>query len=525
MIYEDNIILKKPMKMDIRFGLTYPNVYKTAMSSLGYQIVYNIINERTDTFCERIVYPNNRSIETNSPLKDFNIIGFSLQYEQDYFNLLKILKKGDIPLKRENRSENDPLIIAGGPCASSNPTPLNDFIDIFIVGEGEVILNKFLDKYKELNNPKKELDKFLEIDGIYIPEYNNKTQLTLIENMDNGYHIENPIVIKTNEKEFEPVFKNAILINVSRGCSRGCRFCMSGYLYRPTRETSKEKLIDICEKSRKNSQLNRVALIGGAVSDYSNIDDLISELLERGFEVSTPSLRIESINKKTLRLLKESGLKTLTIAPETIYKLRKSLNKNIPDEIIKELIKNAIEIGFNIKLYFLIGVPGEKEEDLEELVKYIKEIDSMKKLSNKKISIKFSINPLIPKPHTPLQWDKYDLKSIKKKIKYLKKELKDVNIKIDSGKLGLIQYILSCGDSSIGKLLEKSLNEKILLKEWSKHIPHYDIDDELPWDIIDIGLDDDFLKEEREKMSKLELTPYCIEDGCYNCGNCDDKTR
>lgn len=525
MIYENNIVLKKPMQMDIRFGLTYPNVYKTAMSSLGYQIVYKLINEREDTFCERIVYPNTRSIETNSPLKDFDIIGFSLQYEQDYFNLLEILKKGDIPLKREDRTENDPLIIAGGPCASSNPAPLSDFIDIFIVGEGEAILNKFLNIYKKLKNPRKELEKFLEINGIYISKFHNKTQIALIENMDNAYHIENPIIIKTNEKEYEPVFKNAILLNVSRGCSRGCRFCMSGYLYRPTRESSIEKLIEICEKSRENTQVNKVVLIGGAVSDYSNIEKLISELLKRNFEISTPSLRIESINKKTLELLKKSGLKTLTIAPETIYKLRRLLNKNIPDDTIKQVIENAIKMGFNIKLYFLIGIPSEDKEDLKELVKYIKEIDSMKSLSKDKITIKFSINPLIPKPHTPIQWDQYDLKSIKKKIKYLRKELKNINIKIDSGKLGLIQYILSCGDSTVGKLLEKSLTEKVLLKEWNKHLPHYKINDELPWDIIDIGLNDDYLKKERKKMSKLELTPYCIEDGCYNCGNCDEKTQ
>lgn len=525
MFYEKNIIQKNPMKADIRFASVYPNIYRTAMSSLGYQIIYNLINDRDDSYCERVIYPSTRSLETNSPLKDFDIISFTLQYEQDYFNLLKILKDSEIAINKEDRRDNDPLIIAGGPCASSNPLPLSNFIDIFIIGEGEVILNKFLDKYKEISKTRKvkdSLKSFLDIKGIYIPKFNNKTKLAIVKDMDNIYNITKPIITETDDEELKPVFSKSLLLNVSRACTRGCRFCMSSYLYRPMREAKLEKLIKIAETSRNETNLNKISLIGAAVSDYNNINLLIKSLEKRGFEISTPSMRIESITKETIANLKNSGLKTLTIAPESIYPLRKSINKDIPDEKIFEVINYALDLNLNIKLYFLIGLPGENKKDIEDLANYMKSIDSMKYDENNKIkgTVKFSVNPLIPKPHTPLQWKNYDLKDIKSKIKYLKKEMKGKDIKFDSAKMGLIQYILSCGDKDIGKLLEKSLKQKITIKEWKENSPQYNLEDKLPWDIININLDHNFLKEEYGKIAKKEQTPWCVTNGCYNCGAC-----
>jgi len=534
MIYEENIIIKKPMKVDLRVASVYPNVYKTAMSSLGYQIIYGLINERHDSWCERIVYPNIRSIESNSPVKDFDIISFSLQYEQDYFNMVKILKKADIPIKREERLEeskkrnnngdegnaNIPLIIAGGPCATANPIPISDFIDIFVIGEAEAVLNDFLDKYKTLKNPHDEIDSFSSIKGIYIPAVNNKVEKAIVKDMDNAYHITKPIVVKTEKKEdeeFLPVFGNSILLNVSRGCTRGCRFCMSGYLYRPVRETPLKKLFAIAEESRKNTTLNKVSLIGAAVSDYSKIDELTIGLLNRGFQISTPSLRVESITKETLKSLKESGAKTITIAPESIYSLRKSINKDISDEKIFEVVKSIANFGLNAKMYFLIGLPNETKEDVDELAVYIKKIDSLKANN----SIKFSINPMIPKPHTPMQWEGYNLKDIKSKIKYLKTQLKGINIKFDSAKMGLIQYVLTCKGKEIGTLLEKSLENKVPMKEWKEYSNGYNLNDKLPWENIDIGLKQNFLKKERKKMFNKELTPWCEEEPCYNCGSCN----
>lgn len=514
MLYEENIVKKNYKNINIRFGLIYPNVYKVAMSSLGYQILYNLLNDREDTWCERIIYPNNRSIESNSPGRNFNILSFTIQFEEDYFNLVKLLKSMNIPLYSKDRTDKDPLIIAGGPCVTANPMPISPFIDIFIIGEGEAVLNDFLNIYKTLNNPRKELNRFLELNGIYIPKFNNETEIALVEDMNQAYYIKYPIIIHTDNDDYKPVFGNSILLNVSRGCTRGCRFCMSGYLYRPTRESPLEKLIEQCEICRKNSKLNRVALIGPAISDYSEIDKLTLELSKRGFEISTPSMRIETITKDSLISLKKSGEKTLTIAPESIYSLRHSINKNIKDEKIIEVIEKAVEIGFNLKLYFIIGFPNETKENIDELVDFIKEINSKKR---KGTSIKFSVNPLIPKAQTPLQWETYDVNSIKSKIRYLKKHLKGINIKFDSAKLGLKQFVLSCGDKKISKLIADSLDKNINLNTWKKYTPHYNTEDELPWSNINIGYNKDFLKKEREKINTQELTPWCDKEGCYNC--------
>lgn len=515
MLYEKNIFQKNIKSIDIRMGLAYPNIYKTAMSSLGYNILYNQINEREDCWCERIIFPNPKSIESNTPSKYFDIISFTIQFEEDYFNVLNMLKNAEIPLKREDRNESDPLIIAGGPCATANPMPISDYIDLFVIGEGETVIDNILDTYQ---NHGKNLEKYLEIESIYIPKYNNNTKINIIQNMDDAYHITEPIVSKSDDENYQTIFNNSIILNVSRGCTRGCRFCMSGYLYRPMRETEYKKLIDIAIKNRENTDINKITLIGAAVSDYHNLENLISGLEKEGFQISTPSLRIESITKETLASLKKSGLKTITLAPESTEELRKVINKEILEEKIFTVIKNAVELDFKIKLYFLIGIPGETMDDIKELCQYMKNIAEM---HNSIKNVKFSVNPLIPKPHTPLQWEPYDFKDIKKKTRYINKEMRKYNIKCESPKKGLIQYILSCGNRSIGAIIEKSLTKQPTLKEWRELLPEYDIDDSLPWDNIDVGVNKRFLKIENKRLRNLKQTPWCEESPCYNCGSCE----
>ena len=515
MLYEKNIFQKNIKSIDIRMGLAYPNIYKTAMSSLGYNILYNQINEREDCWCERIIFPNLKSIESNTPSKYFDIISFTIQFEEDYFNVLNMLKNAEIPLKREDRNESDPLIIAGGPCATANPMPISDYIDLFVIGEGETVIDNILDTYQ---NHGKNLEKYLEIESIYIPKYNNNTKINIIQNMDDAYHITEPIVSKSDDENYQTIFNNSIMLNVSRGCTRGCRFCMSGYLYRPMRETEYKKLIDIAIKNRENTDINKITLIGAAVSDYHNLENLISGLEKEGFQISTPSLRIESITKETLASLKKSGLKTITLAPESTEELRKVINKEILEEKIFTVIKNAVELDFKIKLYFLIGIPGETMDDIKELCQYMKNIAEM---HNSIKNVKFSVNPLIPKPHTPLQWEPYDFKDIKKKTRYINKEMRKYNIKCESPKKGLIQYILSCGNRGIGAIIEKSLTKQPTLKEWRELLPEYDIDDSLPWDNIDVGVNKRFLKIENKRLRNLKQTPWCEESPCYNCGSCE----
>lgn len=519
MLREKNIFIKNYKQMDVRFALAYPNVYRTAMSSLGYNILYNCINEREDTWCERIIFPETRSLESNTPSKYFDILSFSLQFEEDYFNLIKMLKEAQIPLKREDRGVDDPLIIAGGPCATANPMPLSDYIDLFIIGEGEDVINDLIDVY--LSNPDKNLGKFLDIEGVYIPEYDNKTKIRIIDHMDNAYHITQPIISQSNDEDFQTIFNNSIMLNVSRGCTRGCRFCMAGYLYRPMRQTNYKKLIDIAIENRKNTGLNKVTLIGAAVSDYGDLEKLIHGLENEGFQISTPSLRIESITKDTLETLKKSGLKTITLAPESISNLRKVVNKEILEEKIFTVIKNAVDLDFNIKLYFLIGIPGESFDDVQELCEYMKKIANMH--TNPK-RVRFSVNPVIPKPHTPLQWEGYDFKDIKKKTRYILKEMKNYNIKCESPKKGLIQYTLSCGNRQVGAIIEKSLTKNVILKEWKEISPKYNIDDTLPWNNIDIGVSEKFLKIEHRRLRNLKQTPWCETGPCYNCGVCEKNT-
>ena len=515
MLYEKNIFKKNIKNIDIHLGLAYPNIYRTAMSSLGYNILYNHLNEREDTWCERIIFPSINSIESNTPSRYFDIISFTLQFEEDYFNVLKMLKSAEIPLKREDRTDDDPLIIAGGPCATANPQPLSDYIDMFIIGEGEYVVDEILDRH--LQTEDKNLEKFLDIPGVYIPEYGNKAKIRIVEDMNHAYHITQPVISQSDDDEHQTIFNNSIMLNVSRGCTRGCRFCMSSYLYRPMRQTDYKKLIDIAIKNRENTGLNKITLIGAAVSDYQDLEKLIHGLEDENFQISTPSLRIESITKETLQSLKNSGLKTITLAPESIPKLRKVINKDILEEEIFTVIENAVELDFKIKLYFLIGIPGESMDDIEELCRYMKKIANMHyNIKN----VKFSVNPIIPKPHTPLQWEPYNFKDIKKKTRYIKKEMRKYNIKCESPKKGLIQYILSCGNRGIGAIIEKSLEKQVTLKEWREAIPNYNLDDELPWSNIDVGVNEKFLKIENRRLRNLKQTPWCETSPCYNCGAC-----
>ena len=275
MVYEEkNTVLKSVDDVDIRLGLINPNNYNLAMQTLGYHILYQMLNEREDCFCERIIYPDVESIETNTNLKEFDILSFTIHYTFSYFNLVDMLKKAEVPVLRKNRTNEDPLIIAGGPIVTANPMPLSDFIDIFFIGDGEYVLNDFLDLYNKFENPREHLEEFAKIEGLYIPELNNRTNIALVEDMDKKFHVTKPVIADNNEQNRI----NWIRLEVARGCSRGCRFCMSGYLYRPLRETSVERLVEIAEKTRKNTGFSKIFLSADAIADYSRIDELISSL-------------------------------------------------------------------------------------------------------------------------------------------------------------------------------------------------------------------------------------------------------
>ena len=515
MLLEHNVVMKDLRMVSVRFASCYPNLYRSAMSSLGFHLIYDFLNNREEVYAERVVYPFGKSLETSSVLKDFDIVSFSLQYEEDYSHVLEMMRKGGLNVRKEERTSEDPLIIAGGPCASSNPLPMSPFIDLFLVGDGEAILPRFLEKYQELDDSHQELEVFSEVEGIWVP--GNPVKMTLLKDMKDAWRPIRQVVPETQNKQYIPAFGRAFLLEVSRGCARGCRFCMAGCLYRPRREVGLKTLLETAELGREVTGLDKVALIGAAVSDHSRIELLCHELLERGFQVTTPSLRIESLSGDLLEYLKQSGLKTITIAPESTWRLRKVANKPISDDDIKNAIRTALSLSLNVKLYFMVGLLTETKEDLGDLVNLVKNLDGM---ASRKKSIRISVNPFVPKAHTPFQWAGFNLEDIKSKLRYLRKHIKNRHLKMGSPKNAFIQYILSMGDSNLADIIEISSFRKVPLHEWKKIEPHWDLDSALPWRDVNVGINDEYLKNEYLKALEGDLTPWCETFGCNQCGAC-----
>ncbi len=529
MFREHNVVVKDPLKVEMRFASCYPNLYRSAMSSLGFHIIYDLLNYHDDIYCERVVYPYGKSLETGSPLSDFDVVSFSLQYEQDYPHVLEMLREGGLEVRGKDRSPDDPLVIAGGPCASSNPMPMTPFIDLFILGDGEVILPELVDKIRTMDNPRSQIHELVELEGVFIPNRmdGKKAKLVQLEDMHDAWRPVKQVFPETNNKELIPAFGKSFLLEVSRGCARGCRFCMAGCIYRPRREVDIGTLIKTAKEGRKATGLDKIALIGAAVSDYSQIEKLCQELIELDFQVTTPSLRIESISKNLLESLKESGLKTITIAPESTWRLRKVINKPITDDEIRNTMEIAFKMDLNVKLYFLTGLPTQTHEDLEDMLNLIRDLQDM---APQRDSLRISINPFIPKPHTPFQWAEFNLKNIKQNVKFLKKNLKSRHFKVENPNKAFIQYVLSMGDAALADIIEESSLQKVPLGEWKKYIPTLSIDPsrngdsgELPWKDINVGINDEFLLSEYKKALKGDLTPWCETFGCYNCGAACEK--
>ena len=540
MYHEDNITLKPLDEVDIRIGAIYPDHYENSLLSLGYGLIYHMLNDRDDCYCERIVYPNVESIETATPLKEFDILSFTVHHAEEYFNMMDMLRRADIPILRKDRTSDDPLIIAGGPIVTANPLPISRFIDIICIGEGECILDDVMDTFRKFDNPKDHLEEFLKIKGLYIPEFNNHTDVALIDDMDGKFHITSPFAVRDENG----VIVNTIHLDVLRGCSHGCRFCMAGFVYKPSRETSFERLIEIAEKSRQNSGIDAVYFVGPDLADHSKFFELIDELHERNFTVGFPSMRLEKISRKMLQLLKDSGADRFDLAPESIYRIRRSLNKDFSDETVDNVMRNAFEIGLNLKFLFLMGFPHETEEDVISLARYVKSILKTRDSFDENLEVDFRVSPVVPKPHTPLQWEPFDMDAIESKIDIFLRELEDldlefvgktmlgttytnysINVRLDfnSNEDCYRDYVLSCGGDDVGELImNSSLDSPI--SEWEDYYPAYKPGDELPWDCIDLGYRKSFLEREHRKMFKNVLTPWCGESPCYNCkDNCPDN--
>lgn len=552
-----------PIGVRKHFALAYPNSYFVGMSNLGFHIIYEQINSRKDTACERFFLPEKAdlaeyertnttlmSIENQLPLSDFPLIGFAISFEMDYFNILKMLELGKVKLLSAERTEKDPIVIAGGPCATFNPEPLSLFVDVFIIGEGEETIHRFLDVYhqscEEKNSREELLLKFAQIPGVYVPkfyqhQYSSTHQLLSIsadsrvpekisrqwvKNLDayNG-----KTVISTQNTEF-----NLFLIETSRGCGRHCRFCMAGYCFRKPRHRSLAKINE--ELQEAISLQKKVGLMGPAISDYPQINELCTKIRQAQLPMSVASFRADSVTQELVDALAQSGQRTLTLAPEAgSNKIRNVINKGIENEHLFKSIEMGIKAGVkNYRLYIMVGLPKETSDDIDAIIDLAITLKQYMEKLKSKGTLTLSVNPFIAKPCTPFQWlPMADLKQTEKYFKQIKsglKSYKNIEVLFESTKESYIQGILARGDRQIAQVLyEAHLNGGS--KGFKRALKKLDIIPEdflyrernktevLPWDSLDMGFTKEYLWKELEMAMQEKHTIQCFEK-CKRCGVC-----
>ena len=545
-------------------ALVYPNTYHQGMSNLGLQTVYQMLNSREDTLCERFFLPDPEdlgehrrtgfplvSVESQRPLGDFDLIAFSISFENDYLNLPILFELGRLPLWRMERTEREPLVLCGGVCAFLNPEPLADIMDLFAVGEAEVLLpplltgllNRAASRRKELLNRLSQLPGIYQPGG-YLVHYEKTGELQamtpeegLPEHVKRQWqsHLDDSqsrTFVTTPDTEFGSMH----LVEVSRGCPRACRFCAAGFIYRPFREHSLDHLRH--EILVEQQELGRVGLVAAAVSDYGDLADVGRAILDHGGEVSVSSVRIDAITIDQVRVLADSGHKTLALAPEAgSQKMRDVINKGIDEEQILAAVKLLAEGGIpNLKLYFMIGLPMESDADIEaiaDLTVAIRQIwEGIGKQRGRLGRLHLSVNPFVPKPWTPLQWAPMEPRgSLEKKYRLLQKRLRplaNVDLNFESLRQAEIQGLFARGDRRVGRLLPllsegsnlKAACRKIGLDQTFYLHRERGTDELFPWDIIEQGVQRGHLRKEYEEALAARPGHVC-HPGCRRCGlNC-----
>lgn len=580
---EVNAVRKDLDRAQVKVLLAFPDLYDVGMSHLGLQLLYHLLNARDDVAAERVFAPwddlenalrEHRlplfSLESRRPLRSFDIIGFSLQYELSYTNVLTMLDLGQLPLRSADRDRSSPLVIAGGPC-TFNPEPMADFFDAMVIGEGEEVVGELIEVYKHWRQHARSraslLDALTFVPGVYVPSrfrvrYQPSGQLQAIEPVGAGPERVKKRTVPDLDAipyptrfivPFAPIVHDRINLEVARGCSRGCRFCQAGMIYRPVRERSRGSLETLAESAFAHTGWEEMSFLSLSTGDYSHIEDLLAHVIPRfsshQVAVSLPSLRAETLSSTLVHAISQARKTGFTIAPEAgSERLRTVINKGLTETEILDTCRQVFLGGWSsIKLYFMIGLPTETHDDLEGIVQLAEKVWAQGKGTPQKRHLNISVSTFVPKPHTPFQWHPMigldEIRFRQQRVRALLRGSR-FNFKWQDAQTSVLEGVMARGDRRLSPVIEAAYRHGARFDGWSEcfdfalwkkafdlvgiapgdYLRAYDESEVLPWDHIDSGITKEFLVSERRNAEGAVLTPDCRSDSCHQCGVCDHKT-